>query len=401
MKVGGQILWNVTPMCETSQICCLMGRCHMRDVLVNHFKWPIIPFVHWLSIKESINLERKLGYALYVARIWKGDVLVADLEELETMDASEIYSKRLNAKEVISPKKKENLFFEPQMDESKPLEEIRNWEHPPWYGTDQFKERVILTSWTLRRVSSTILRAVLGTPMALTSSQVLSSLALSAGGLELAMAHRVPHRCLLGELLHSEDEEKAPCNRRNEDPRIGTRSRTILPDSGELSARIGCCWGGGALLDRVVGNPVVDEESEPNQPKVGWQQKGKQTNRAQVHPRRSLVRVGRPLHRALFHSQHGPLGYRHHPNWPLLPSPSWRWTFFFLIFSSFFNDISSQNSQVGQSKKSVFLWKRRRPNADDTFTEKRLTPAFRVSTGLHVEHRRVWGLGCFRCFRCF
>ena len=34
-------------------------------------------------------------------RIWKGDVLVADLEELETMDASEIHSKRLNAKDVI------------------------------------------------------------------------------------------------------------------------------------------------------------------------------------------------------------------------------------------------------------------------------------------------------------
>ena len=31
------------------------------------------------------------------------------------------------------------------MDESKPLEEIRTWEHPPWYGIDQFKERVMLT----------------------------------------------------------------------------------------------------------------------------------------------------------------------------------------------------------------------------------------------------------------
>ena len=46
-----------------------------------------------------------LGYALYAGRIWKGDVLIADLEELETMDASEIYSKRLNAKEVIFPKR--------------------------------------------------------------------------------------------------------------------------------------------------------------------------------------------------------------------------------------------------------------------------------------------------------
>ena len=37
------------------------------------------------------------------------------------------------------------LFFQSQMDESKPLEEIRNWEHPPWYGSDQIEERVILT----------------------------------------------------------------------------------------------------------------------------------------------------------------------------------------------------------------------------------------------------------------
>ena len=40
------------------------------------------------------------------------------------MDASEIYSKRLNAKEVIFPKEKEKIF-QSQMDESKPLEEIR------------------------------------------------------------------------------------------------------------------------------------------------------------------------------------------------------------------------------------------------------------------------------------
>ena len=42
--------------------------------------------------------------------IWKGDVLVADLEELETMDASEIYSKRLSAKEVIFPKQGEFII---------------------------------------------------------------------------------------------------------------------------------------------------------------------------------------------------------------------------------------------------------------------------------------------------
>ena len=57
--------------------------------------------------------------------IWKGDILVADLEELETMEASEIYSKRLNAKEVIFHKQGE-FIFQTQMDESNFLEEIRN-----------------------------------------------------------------------------------------------------------------------------------------------------------------------------------------------------------------------------------------------------------------------------------
>ena len=99
-------------------------------------KRPIIPFgslveYHLKTAKDQSRIHQFgkevlpglfLGYALYERGIWKGDVLVADLEELETMDASEIYSKRLNAKEVIE---KETLYFQSQMDESKPLDEIR------------------------------------------------------------------------------------------------------------------------------------------------------------------------------------------------------------------------------------------------------------------------------------
>ena len=83
------------------------------------FKGPIIPFgslveYHPVTAKDQSRIHQFgkkvlprlfLGYALYAGRSWKGDVLVADLEELETMDASEIYSERLNAKEVIFPKK--------------------------------------------------------------------------------------------------------------------------------------------------------------------------------------------------------------------------------------------------------------------------------------------------------
>ena len=43
--------------------------------------------------------------------IWKGDILVADIEELGRMDASEIHAKRLNAKEMSPPKHGENFVF--------------------------------------------------------------------------------------------------------------------------------------------------------------------------------------------------------------------------------------------------------------------------------------------------
>ena len=111
----------------------------MKDVLGNHLKDQLFHLVHWLCIilslrrtsQESINLERKsyldcsLDTHCTRGRIWNGDVLVADLEELETMDASEIYSKRLNVKEVIFPKENAKFIFQPQMDESHPLEEIK------------------------------------------------------------------------------------------------------------------------------------------------------------------------------------------------------------------------------------------------------------------------------------
>ena len=125
MKVGGQIPWSVTPICETSQTFYLMGRRPMKDVFGQPFKGPIIPFgsfveYHPITAKDQSRIHQFgkkvllglfFGYALYAERIWKGDVLVADLEELESMDASEIYSKRLNAKEVIFPKEKGEFIF--------------------------------------------------------------------------------------------------------------------------------------------------------------------------------------------------------------------------------------------------------------------------------------------------
>ena len=63
------------------------------------------------QLGKKVLLGLFLGYALYAGGIWKGDILVADIEELETMDASEIYSKRLTAKEVTFPKENGKFIF--------------------------------------------------------------------------------------------------------------------------------------------------------------------------------------------------------------------------------------------------------------------------------------------------
>ena len=96
----------------------------MKDVFGKPFEGPVIPFgslieYHPITAKDQSRIHQFgkkvlpglfLGYALYAGGIWKGDVLIADLEELETMDASEIYSKRLNAKEVIFSQRRRIYF---------------------------------------------------------------------------------------------------------------------------------------------------------------------------------------------------------------------------------------------------------------------------------------------------
>ena len=79
MKVGGQIPWNVTPICEMSQVCYLMGRRPVKDVFGQPFKGPIIPCgslveYHPITAKDQSRIHQFgkkvlpglfLGYALY------------------------------------------------------------------------------------------------------------------------------------------------------------------------------------------------------------------------------------------------------------------------------------------------------------------------------------------------
>ena len=87
------------------------------------FNGPVIPFgamveFHSISAKDQCRLHQFgakvlpgifLGYALYAGGIWKGDIMVADTEELE--DASELHARRLNAKEVLTPRRSGNFIF--------------------------------------------------------------------------------------------------------------------------------------------------------------------------------------------------------------------------------------------------------------------------------------------------
>ena len=74
MIVGGQILWNDTPVCETSQIYYLMGR--RPDVLGNHLRDLLFHLVeyHPITAKDQSRIHQFgkkvlpglfLGYALY------------------------------------------------------------------------------------------------------------------------------------------------------------------------------------------------------------------------------------------------------------------------------------------------------------------------------------------------
>ena len=138
----------------------------MKDVLENLLKEPIVPFgslveYYPISAKDQSRIHQFgkkvlpdlfLGYA---GGIWKGDISVADIEELETMDASEIYSKRLNAKEVIFPKENGKFIFP-----------VADWTNKIYWrrsgtenihldmGAPNSRRRSKRFSWKIRRVST-------------------------------------------------------------------------------------------------------------------------------------------------------------------------------------------------------------------------------------------------------
>ena len=138
---------NEKLLADSLECCCFLR--NVQDVLADGrnpherrfgepCKDPVIPFgamVEYYPIftgdqsrlhqcGKKVLLGIFLGYALIAGGIWKGDILVADIEELE---ASELHARRLNAKEVLTPQRSDYIVF-PVADGT--TEETTNSEYP-------------------------------------------------------------------------------------------------------------------------------------------------------------------------------------------------------------------------------------------------------------------------------
>ena len=145
---GGRISRNVTAICEIFRISCLVGRHPMKGGSECHLTDQSFRLEHWskyhpFSAKDPSRMHQFgkkvlpglfLGYALYaVVNLERRHYVVADIEELEEMDASELHARRLNAQEVlIDAAKKWKLHIPSRRWNSQNLlEEIDVWNHPP------------------------------------------------------------------------------------------------------------------------------------------------------------------------------------------------------------------------------------------------------------------------------
>ena len=107
MKIGGQIRWNAYTHLRNVTDLLSDGKTPYERRFGQPFKGPIVPFgsvveYYTISAKDQSRIHQFgkkvlpglfLGYALYARRNWKGDTMDADIEELETMDASRTSSR--------------------------------------------------------------------------------------------------------------------------------------------------------------------------------------------------------------------------------------------------------------------------------------------------------------------
>ena len=124
MKGGGPILWNTIAVCETSKTSWEMGqhvwkstrRIIQRDKnTVWSTNFNTIRFLQKTN-QEFINWQESIIRSISWlwadrGRIWKGDILKADLEDLEKLYASDIILEESTRKKYWSDKKDDEFMF--------------------------------------------------------------------------------------------------------------------------------------------------------------------------------------------------------------------------------------------------------------------------------------------------
>ena len=117
-----RIYYSVWFICWVSPYNC-DGSVANPSILKESFTW----IVRWMHFFRGENVE-----------VWR-----IDCRPWGVGDDRSIGNAQCERGDIFQTRR--ICFFQSQMDESKLLEKIRNWEHPFWYGIDQFKERVTLT----------------------------------------------------------------------------------------------------------------------------------------------------------------------------------------------------------------------------------------------------------------
>ena len=121
---GWWIHWSVTAICKICKISCLTGKHLTNGHSANPLKDQYFRFVRWSNItlflpktcRDCIISAREsyqeYSSVMYCARGESGKkTLIADIEELEQMHASELHARRPNAKEVLTPMRGDNFTF--------------------------------------------------------------------------------------------------------------------------------------------------------------------------------------------------------------------------------------------------------------------------------------------------
>ena len=83
--------------------------------------------------QDVVNLARRyclVSFSLIAGGSWNGDILIADLEDLEKLVASENYPRRINAKGALITRKWKNSYSQLQLVQHNCQEETTNSENP-------------------------------------------------------------------------------------------------------------------------------------------------------------------------------------------------------------------------------------------------------------------------------